>query len=98
MIRERQESIRHKRPTEPSLVIWLMAGVVALLSGVLLFWLHIFQLLGALQIYDIRLLSAIPLLLWLILLCLRVWLYNMMFHLYWQEINEAEKRKNEKKK
>ncbi len=92
MVRERQKSMISKQPMEPSLIVWLIAGVMGLLSGMLLCWLYTHQLLGPLQAYNIRALSAIPLLIWLILLCLRVWLYNMMFHRYWREFNETEKR------
>lgn len=93
MIRERQKSMIARQPKEPSLIIWLMAGVVGLLSGILLFWLHTRELLGPFQVYDIHVLSVIPLLIWLILICLRGWLYNMAFHRYWSAFKEAEHRK-----
>ena len=84
-----------KQPKEPSLILWLMLGVMGVLSGILLFWLHTRQLLGPLQIYDIHALSVTPLLIWLILLCLRGWLYNLAFHRYLSESDEMEcKQKN----
>lgn len=93
MLRERQKSMISKRPKEPSLIVWLMAGVMGLLSGILLFWLHMHQLLGPLQVDNIHhALSVTPLLIWLILLCLRSWLYYMAFYRYWSEFDEAKYR------
>lgn len=87
---ERKKPIISQRPEEPSLVLWLSVAIVALIASVLLFVLHANQLLGSFQTLSIWILSAMPLGIWLILICLRGWLYNLAFHRYKFETDEAE--------
>lgn len=89
MVWERRKFIISKAPAEPSLMLWLITGVIAVVAGVLLFLLHASQLLGPLQIYDTRILSATPLLIWILLVSLRAGLYNFMFNRHRFEFNEA---------
>jgi len=90
MVWERQKSIISTAPDEPSLISWLITGVIALVAGVLLFLLHASQRLGPFQGCNIRVLSATPTLTWLVLICLRAWRYHMVFNRYRLEFNEAE--------
>ncbi|WP_380177470.1 hypothetical protein [Kalamiella sp. sgz302252] len=76
-------------PEEPSLILWLIAGVTALVAGVVLFVLHANNLSGILQKYNLWLISAGPLFAWFILMCLRGWRYNCAFEKYQFEKNEA---------
>ena len=90
MVWERQKSIISTAPEEPSLISWFITGVIALVTGVLLFLLHASQRLGPLQGCNIRVLSATPTLTWLVLISLRAWRYNMVFNRHRLEFNEAE--------
>ncbi|EKS6643070.1 hypothetical protein QCD58_001853 [Enterobacter hormaechei] len=65
-----------KMPAEPSLILWLFAGLVALIAGVLVFVLHANHLLGVWQQYNVWLLSGAPVFVWFVLICLRGWIYN----------------------
>lgn len=73
---DRQKSHVTPMPEEPSLLIWLIGGLAALIAGGLIFVLHANQLLGAGQNYNIWVVSGSPPLLWIICICLRAWLYN----------------------
>ncbi|MGP8939900.1 hypothetical protein V1605_11900 [Enterobacter soli] len=65
-----------KMPEEPSLILWLFAGLVALIAGVLMFVLHANHLLRVWQQYSVWLLSGAPVFVWFVLICLRGWIYN----------------------
>lgn len=86
---ERQKSTIADLPEEPSLIVWLIGGVVALVVGVLLFVLHANQLLGPLQKYNLWLVATGPLFVWFFLLCLRGWRYNSAFEKHKFESDEA---------
>ncbi|MBT0727720.1 hypothetical protein HGT73_10135 [Rosenbergiella australiborealis] len=73
---ERQKSHVTPMPEEPSLLIWLIGGLAALIAGGLIFVLHANQLLGAGQSYNIWVVSGSPPLIWIFCICLRAWLYN----------------------
>lgn len=87
---ERQKPIISKAPAEPSLVLWLITGIVALGAGGLLFVFHSNQLLGSFQTYSIWVLSSCPMIFWFVLTCLRGWLYNTAFNQHKFESDEAE--------
>lgn len=89
MVWERRRFTISKAPAEPSLMLWLIIGVIAVVAGVLLFLLHASQLLGPFQLYDIRILSITPLMIWICLMSLRAGLYNIMFNRHRFEFNEA---------
>ncbi|WP_208950366.1 hypothetical protein [Rahnella sp. ChDrAdgB13] len=86
---ERQKSSVADMPEEPSLVFWLIGGLVALVAGVLLFVLHANQLLGSLQHYNLWLLFGSPLFTWFVLICLRGWRYNNAVDKHEFEAKEA---------
>ncbi len=90
MVWKRQNPVISEPPVEPSLVLWLIAGITALVTGMLLFVLHASQLLGPFQADNIWILSAIPLVIWFTLTCLRGWCYNKAFNRYQFETDEAE--------
>ncbi|WP_455916870.1 hypothetical protein [Pantoea agglomerans] len=73
---ERQKSHVTPMPEEPSILIWLIGGLAALVAGGLIFVLHANQLLGAGQNYNIWVVSGSPPLIWIFCICLRAWLYN----------------------
>lgn len=87
---ERQKSSVAAMPEEPSMVLWLIGGLVALIAGVLLFVLHANQLLGVLQHYNLWVLSAAPLFVWFALICLRGWVYNSAVDKHEFEAREAD--------
>lgn len=86
---KRQKSSVAKMPEEPSLVFWLIGGLVALVAGMVLFVLHANQLLGSLQHYNLWLLSGSPLLVWFVFICLRGWRYNNAVDKHEFETKEA---------
>lgn len=73
---ERQKSQVTPMPEEPSLLIWLVGGLAALIAGGLIFVSHSNQLLGSGQNYNIWVVSGSPPLFWIFCICLRAWLYN----------------------
>jgi hypothetical protein len=73
---ERQKSQVNAMPEEPSLLIWLIGGLAALIAGGLIFVLHANHLLGAGQNYNIWVVSGSPPLIWIFCICLRAWLYK----------------------
>ena len=79
---ERQKSNVAGLPKEPSLIMWLIVGVAALVTGVLLFVLHANQMLGEIQKYNLWLVTAGPLFVWFVLICLRGWRYNNVLDKY----------------
>ena len=89
MVWKRQKPVISEPPVEPSLILWLIAGITALVTGMLLFVLHASQILGPFQSDNIWILSAIPLVIWFILVCLRGWFYNKAFNRYKFETDEA---------
>ena len=90
MVWERQKPKISEAPLEPSLVLWLIGGILALVAGILLFVLHANNLLEPFQAYDIWILSVAPLAIWFTLICLRGWLYNTEFNHHRFESDEAE--------
>lgn len=87
---ERNKPAIAPEPDEPSLVFWLMAGVVALLFGVLLFVLHASKLLGELQQFDPWVVSASLPVAWFLAFCLRDCLYGIALKRHQFESDEAE--------
>lgn len=86
---ERQKSSVSVMPEEPSMMLWLIGGLVALIAGVLLFVLHANQLIG-MQHYNLWVLSSAPLFIWFVLICLRGWLYNNAVDKHEFEAKEAD--------
>jgi hypothetical protein len=86
---DRQKSTVAALPEEPSFILWLIVGVVALVAGALLFVLHANHLLGPLQHYNLWLIALVPLFAWLALICFRGWLHNNAFEKHQFEANEA---------
>ncbi|MND20329.1 hypothetical protein D3C81_157000 [compost metagenome] len=87
---ERQKSTVSKKPEEPSFVLWLMLGVVAVVGSVMLFVLHANKLSGPLQAFNIWVVTASPIAIWFFFLCLRGWLFNSAFDKHEFEANEAD--------
>lgn len=86
---ERRKVTIQKGPDEPSLILWLIAGIVALVAGILLFMLHANQMLGSIQTCSVWLLSTGPLIIWITLVFLRGWLFNISFNRHKFESDEA---------
>lgn len=72
----------------PSLSGWLLAGVLTLIVGILLFVLHASEVLKPLSSLNIWWLSLSPSGVWLFLFCLRGWLWD-------REVAEHQFQKNE---
>ncbi len=87
---ERQKITITAEPEEPSTMLWLMACLVAIITGVLLFVLHTNQFLGTLQKFNLWIVAGSPLFLWLVIICLRSWLYNHAMDKHQFESDEAE--------
>lgn len=87
---ERQKATITAEPEEPSTMLWLMACLVAIITGVLLFVLHANQFLGTLQKFNLWIVAGSPLFLWLVMICLRSWLYNHAMDKHQFESDEAE--------
>ncbi|MCU6209127.1 hypothetical protein [Enterobacter cloacae] len=87
---EREKSTVSKKPEEPSFVLWLMLGVVAVVGSVVLFVLHANKLSGPLQAFNIWGVTASPIVIWFFFLCLRGWLFNSAFDKHEFEANEAD--------
>ncbi|WP_312972621.1 hypothetical protein [Atlantibacter sp.] len=87
---ERQKSTISAKPEEPSFILWMMLGVLALVGCVLLFVLHANKLAGPLQTFNLWAVTACPAVVWFFFLCLRGWLYNNAFDRHEFEAGEAE--------
>ncbi|QIT27730.1 hypothetical protein [Raoultella terrigena] len=87
---ERQKSTISAKPEEPSFILWMMLGVLALVGCVLLFVLHANQLAGPLQTFNLWAVTAFPAVIWFFFLCLRGWLYNNAVDKHEFESGEAE--------
>ena len=86
---ERQKATIAAEPDEPSLVIWLIACLVAVIAGVLLFVLHTNQYLGELQKFNLWIVAGGPLFIWFVMICIRGWMYNHTMDLHQFESYEA---------
>ncbi|ELY2796390.1 hypothetical protein SNN58_001852 [Cronobacter dublinensis] len=87
---ERQKATIAAEPDEPSLVIWLIAGLVAVITGVLLFVLHANQFLGELQKFNLWIVAGSPLFIWFVMICIRGWMYNYAMDRHQFESDEAD--------
>ncbi|WP_312415816.1 hypothetical protein [Pseudescherichia sp.] len=87
---DRQKATITAEPEEPSLALWLMVGLIAVITGVLLFVLHANDFLGALQKFSIWIVSGIPVFIWFIAICLRGWVYNHVMDQHQFESGEAD--------
>lgn len=73
---ERQKPVVAEQPQPPSAARWVLSGVLAVIAGILLFILHASGLLGALNSINIWLCSLIPAVLWILIFCIRGYLYG----------------------
>ena len=87
---ERQKATITAEPEEPSLVLWLIAGLIAVIAGVLIFVLHANQFLRALQESNLWIVSGGPLFLWFVIICIRGWMYNHAMDRHQFESDEAD--------
>ncbi|POT59876.1 hypothetical protein C3432_03990 [Citrobacter amalonaticus] len=87
---ERQKATITAEPEEPSLVLWLIVGLIAVIAGALLFILHANHFLGALQKFNLWIVSGSPIFIWFITICLRGWVYNHVMDRHQFESDEAD--------
>lgn len=87
---ERTKSTIAPMPAKPAFMLWLMAGIVALIACLLLFILHVNKRVEYLQQYELWTLTASPLVTWFLLFCLRNWLYERGDDRHRFESEEAE--------
>lgn len=87
---ERQKATITAEPQEPSLILWLIAGLIAFIAGVLLFVLHANQFLGKLQKFNLWIVAGSPLFIWFATICIRGWMYNHVMDRHLFESDEAD--------
>lgn len=87
---DRQKSTVSALPESPSLILWLMLGMVALIGSVLLFVLHANNLAGPFQSLNLWAVSTAPIVIWVGLICLRGWVYNSAYDKHQFESKEAD--------
>ncbi|WMY72552.1 type VI secretion protein [Buttiauxella selenatireducens] len=73
---ERQKPFTVEPPVPPSSGAWLLSGVLAVITAVLLFILHASGRLSVLSVVNIWLFSLTPVLLWLIIFSIRGYFYG----------------------
>lgn len=73
---ERTKAFTRELPPAPSILWWLLSGVLALTAGILLFILHASGTVKELTQFSIWSLSLTPSGCWLLLLCFRCWLWG----------------------
>ena len=73
---ERTKATITALPAAPSLVVWLLTGLAAVVAGVLLFTFHASGMVKSLVSINIWWLAFGPILAWLFLLCLRAWIWS----------------------
>lgn len=73
---ERQKPVIAEQPQPPSVARWVLSGVLVVIVGILLFILHASGLLGSLNSINIWLCSLIPAVLWILIFCIRGYLYG----------------------
>lgn len=87
---ERVKPVIAELSDPPSLSGWLLAGVLTLIMGVLLFVLHASEVFKPLSSLNIWWLSLSPSGVWLLLFCLRGWLWDREVADHQFQNNEAE--------
>jgi len=87
---ERQKATITAEPEEPSLVLWLIAGLIAVIAGVLLFVFHANHFLGVFQEVNLWIVSGGPLFIWFVMICIRGWMYNHAMDRHQFESDEAD--------
>lgn len=87
---ERVKPVIAELSDPPSLSGWLLAGVLTLIMGVLLFVLHASEVFKPLSSLNIWWLSLSPSGVWLLLFCLRGWLWDREVADHQFQSNEAE--------
>lgn len=87
---DRQKATISPEPDEPSLILWLIAGLVAVIAGVVFFILHANNFLGAVQKFNLWIVAGSPLFIWFVMICLRGWIYNHSMDKHQFESDEAE--------
>ncbi|HAU5564371.1 TPA: hypothetical protein JD264_11290 [Serratia fonticola] len=86
---DRQKASVAAKPETPSLVLWLTSGLIAVISGMLLFVLHANQLLALFQKFNLWIVSGSPIFIWFIMISFRSWRYNLAMDRYQFESDEA---------
>ncbi|MEA5190037.1 type VI secretion protein [Enterobacter hormaechei] len=86
----RAKSLITEIPTKPSLMWWFLAGVLTLITGIVLFMIHASGMMNAISGISIWLVSLAPSGSWLFLLCLRGWLWGKKVDEHNFLKNEAE--------
>jgi len=86
---ERTKATTTALPAAPSLVVWLLTGLAAVIAGVLLFALHASGMVRAMISMNIWWLAFSPILAWFFLLCLRGWFWSRRMDQYHLLLNAA---------
>ncbi|EOY3601162.1 type VI secretion protein [Enterobacter hormaechei] len=86
----RTKALTTEHPPAPSLVWWLFAGALMAIAGVLLFLLHAFGAIKTLSEMDIWWVSLAPAGCWLLVFCLRCYLWDRELKVHQFLQKEAE--------
>ncbi|MGY5367973.1 type VI secretion protein [Enterobacter oligotrophicus] len=86
----RTKALTTEQPTAPSLTRWLLAGVLMVIIGVLLYILHASGTIKILSVMNIWWVSLMPAGCWLLIFCLRCSLWNRDMKSYQFLQKEAE--------
>lgn len=86
----RTKALTMEQPSAPSLTRWLFAGVLMAIIGVLLFILHASGTVKILSVINIWWVSLMPAGCWLLIFCLRCYLWNRNLKAHQFLLKEAE--------
>lgn len=92
---DRQKPFITEKPSPPSLGRWLLAGVLSIIVGVLLFSLHATDRLIGLQTVNIWAVSTVPLIGWGLAFCVRSYMYGRDLSHYTFLQDEAQQAQQE---
>ena len=86
----RTKALTMEQPSAPSLTRWLFAGVLMAIIGVLLFILHASGTVKILSVINIWWVSLMPAGCWLLIFCLRCYLWDRDLKAHQFLLKEAE--------
>ncbi len=92
---DRQKPFITEKPSPPSLGRWLLAGVLSIIVGILLFSLHVADRLIGLQTVNIWAASTIPIIGWGLAFCIRGYMYGRDLSHYTFLQDEAQQAQQE---
>ncbi|CNF22041.1 Uncharacterised protein [Yersinia rohdei] len=92
---DRQKPFITEKPSRPSLGRWLLAGLLSIIVGILLFSLHASDKFVGLQTINIWVVSAVPIIGWGLTFCVRGYMYGRNLSHYTFLQDEAQQAQQE---